>query len=34
MKEVIEFAMYLTGHDEKTIRQMYEDWLRYQKAKP
>jgi hypothetical protein len=33
MKEVIEFAMYLTGHDYDTIKQMYEDWLRYQKAK-
>lgn len=22
----IDFAVYLTGHDEKTIRQMYNDW--------
>ena len=25
-KEVIEFAMYLTGHDKETILQMYNDW--------
>jgi len=30
MKEVIEFAMYLTGHDYETVKQIYEDWLRYQ----
>ena len=22
----IDFAVYLTGHDEETIRQMYNDW--------
>jgi len=24
-----EFCCYLTGHDEKTVIQMYEDWKRY-----
>ena len=24
--ELIEFAMYLTGHDRETIEQMYRDW--------
>lgn len=26
MNETIAFAMYLTGHDEATIRQMFEDF--------
>ena len=26
MYETIEFAKWLTGHDEKTIIQMYNDW--------
>jgi hypothetical protein len=26
MDESIEFAVYLTGHDEETIIQMYYDW--------
>jgi len=26
MNELILFAMYLTGHDEETIKQMYNDW--------
>ena len=25
-KETIDFAVFLTGHDEETIRQMYRDW--------
>jgi hypothetical protein len=28
MNELIEFAMYLTGHDRETIEQMYRDWNR------
>jgi hypothetical protein len=24
--DALSFAQYLTGHDEATIRQMYEDW--------
>jgi len=24
--DLIQFAMYLTGHDEDTIKQMYRDW--------
>lgn len=24
---IIEFAMYLTGHDKETIEQMHKDWL-------
>ena len=27
-KEVIDFAVYLTGHDKETIIQMYKDWLK------
>ncbi|WP_441001295.1 hypothetical protein [Fodinibius sp. SL11] len=27
-REVIEFAMFLTGHDKETITQMYNDWMR------
>lgn len=27
MSEIIDFAAYLTGHDEETIIQMYNDWL-------
>ena len=30
-EEIIKFAMYLTGHDEETIIQMYNDWKKYQK---
>jgi hypothetical protein len=26
MNELIEFAVYLTGHDEDTINHMYTDW--------
>lgn len=26
MTETLLFAIYLTGHDEATIKQMYEDW--------
>ena len=26
MNELIEFAMYLTGHDRATVEQMYNDW--------
>lgn len=29
--DTIQFAMYLTGHDEATIRQMYDDWKRFKK---
>ena len=25
-EQLIEFAMYLTGHDRETIIQMYNDW--------
>ena len=25
-KETIDFAVFLTGHDEETIEQMYRDW--------
>jgi len=28
MSETIDFAIYLTGHDEETIKQMYDDWKR------
>jgi hypothetical protein len=28
MDKIIEFAMFLTGHDEETIRQMLADWER------
>ena len=31
MNELIEFAMYLTGHDRATIEQMYADWNRSEK---
>jgi len=30
-KELIAFACYLTGHDEATIIQMYNDWIRVKK---
>ena len=29
--DTIQFAIYLTGHDEATIRQMYDDWKKYQR---
>ena len=32
-KELIDFAIYLTGHDEDTIRQMYADWVRFESTK-
>ena len=25
-EQLIEFAMYLTGHDRETIIQMFNDW--------
>ena len=25
-EELIQFAMFLTGHDRETIEQMYNDW--------
>ena len=25
-EKIIEFGMYLTGHDRETILQMYNDW--------
>lgn len=25
-EEQLQFAMWLTGHDEETIKQMYNDW--------
>lgn len=27
MNEIIDFAIYLTGHDKETIEQMYNDWI-------
>jgi hypothetical protein len=27
-QETIDFAVYLTGHDEETILQMYNDWVK------
>jgi hypothetical protein len=27
-EDLIEFAMWLTGHDRETIEQMYSDWSR------
>ena len=29
--ELIEFAMYLTGHDKQTIEQMYADFKKHKK---
>ena len=31
-KELIEFAVFLTGHDLETIAQMYDDWSSKQKS--
>lgn len=28
---LIEFAMYLTGHDRATIIQMFNDWIKFKK---
>lgn len=25
-ENIIDFAVYLTGHDRETIEQMYNDW--------
>ena len=30
--EIIDFAIYLTGHDKETIEQMYNDYVKYKKA--
>ncbi len=27
MNELINFAMYLTGHNQVTVKQMYRDWI-------
>ena len=27
MNELFSFGMYLTGHNQKTIEQMYADWI-------
>lgn len=27
--EMLKFAMWLTGHDEETIRQLYRDWKKH-----
>lgn len=27
MKELISFGMYLTGHDQETVEQMYRDYI-------
>jgi len=29
MKKLIAFGIYLTGHDEDTILQMYNDWEKF-----
>ena len=29
-EELIQFAMFLTGHDRETIEQMYEDLAKFQ----
>ena len=31
MNELIEFAVFLTGHDRGTVLQMYNDWVKYKK---
>ncbi len=28
METLIDFSVYLTGHDKETIEQMYNDWRR------
>lgn len=33
MSEIIEFASYLTGNNEETTIQMYNDWLRGRQIK-
>ena len=30
-RELVDFASYLSGHGEDTIRQMYGDWKRFKK---
>lgn len=30
-KEILDFAVFLTGHDEETIRQMYNDFVKHNK---
>ena len=30
-RELVDFASYLSGHNEDTIRQMYGDWMRGRK---
>jgi len=32
MNQAIAFAMYLTGHDYETVKQMYEDWVKSQRT--
>ena len=27
-EQLIQFAMYLTGHDRETIIQMFNDWIK------
>ena len=29
-EDLIQFAMFLTGHDRETIEQMYNDWNKFQ----
>ena len=26
MKQAIDFAIWITGHDKETVEQMYNDW--------
>lgn len=33
MYEMIQFGMYLTGNDEKTVVQLYEDWIKFKPSK-
>lgn len=28
-KEQLEFLMFITGHDEETIMQIYNDWIKF-----
>ena len=28
-EDLIQFAMFLTGHDRETIEQMYKDWAKF-----
>jgi hypothetical protein len=32
MDDIIDFAVYLTGHNTETIEKMYEDFVRYNKS--